>query len=188
MTKYILHGGNTREINADNNSFFREITLGTTGNTLVLLNYFAREDDEIKTCAEQDKKRFLENSENKNLAFEIAQKENFIEQLSNADIMYIRGGETSKLIKEMSPIKDIKKLFENKTIAGSSAGVYVLSKYYWENDTDIFAKGLGIFNFKALCHYEPERNHIVKKLMQYGEPLPLLTLANYKWVVLFDGR
>lgn len=188
MTKYILHGGNTREINADNDSFFREITLGTTGKTLVLLNYFSRKDDEVERCAEEDRQRFLQNSENKDLLFEIANSESFIEQLSRADILYIRGGETAKLVKKMSSVKGIKKLFDNKIVAGSSAGVYVLCKYYWENDRKKLGKGLGILDFKALCHYAPERQHIVKKLMQYEESLSLITLANYKWIVMFDGQ
>ena len=71
MTKFILHGGDTKEINQDNNSFFRDMTLGSKGKTLVLLNYFAREDNEVKGLAEQDKQRFLQNSDNKNLEFEI---------------------------------------------------------------------------------------------------------------------
>lgn len=185
ITKYILHGGNSKEINPENDSFFREITLGSKGKVLVLLNYFSREESEAPTLAEQDKKRLLQNSDNKNLEFEIAKPKKLAEQLKRAYAMYIRGGETTWLTKKMSQTSNLEKLFEGKTIAGSSAGVYVLSKYYWGNDSKKLGRGLGILNLKAFCHYTPNDMKIVKKLLNYKEKLPLLTLPNYKWVVLY---
>lgn len=185
MTKYILHGGNTREVNPDNDSFFQEMTLGGKGKTLVLLNYFSREDNEIEELAKQDKQRFLLNSKNKELEFEIAQPEIFAEQLKKAYVMYMRGGETDKFKEKLSRTSNIEKLFKNKVIAGSSAGVYVLSKYYWGNDNAKIGEGLGILNFKAFCHYQPKDIDIIEKLLQHKEDLPLLVLPNYKWVVLY---
>lgn len=185
MTKYILHGGNSRDINPDNDSFFREMTLGSSGKTLVLLNYFSREDSEVEKLAEQDKKRFLQNSENKELEFEIAKPERFAEQLKRAYVLYMRGGTTEWLVKKMSQTPNLEQLFEGKVIAGSSAGVYVLSKYYWENDNNKVGEGLGIFNFKAYCHYTPNDREIVERLLSYKEKLPLFTLPNYKWTVLY---
>lgn len=102
MTKYILHGGETKEINADNDSFFREITTNTKGRISILLNYFAREDSEIERLFKRDKQRILQNSQNKNIEFEVARPETFIEQLNKAEILYISGGTTSKLVEEMS--------------------------------------------------------------------------------------
>lgn len=99
MTKYILHGGNTREISPDNDSFFREMTLCSKNKTLVLLNYFARKDNEVEGFAEQDKQHFLQNSDGKDLEFEIAHPEQLIGQISRADVMYMRGGKIN-LLKE----------------------------------------------------------------------------------------
>lgn len=186
MTKYILHGGNTREISPDNDSFFREITLGSKNKTLVLLNYFAREDNEVEGFAEQDKQRFLQNSGGKDLEFEIAHPKQLTEQLSHSDVMYMRGGETNWLKEKLLETPNLAKLFEGKTIAGSSAGVYVLSKYYCRNDTDKLCDGLGIINLKAYCHYKPEDEEIINKLSAYREKLPLLVLPNHKWVVFYQ--
>jgi len=186
MTKFILHGGDTKEINQDNNSFFRDMTLGSKGKTLVLLNYFAREDNEVKGLAEQDKQRFLQNSDNRNLEFEIARPERLAEQLSRAEIMYMRGGETNWLKEKLLMTPNLTELFNNKVIAGSSAGVYVLSKYYWGNDTNKLGDGLGILNLKTYCHYKPEDEGIVNKLTAYKEKLPLLVLPNYKWAVFYQ--
>ena len=46
LTKYILHGGNAGEINNDNNSFFREMTLNRF--ISVLLNFMDYEKLKIR--------------------------------------------------------------------------------------------------------------------------------------------
>lgn len=186
MTKYILHGGNTRETSPDNDSFFREMTLCSKNKTLVLLNYFAREDDEVEGFAKQDKQHFLQNSDGKDLKFEIAHPKQLTEQLSRADIMYMRGGKINWLKEKLLETPNLTELFKNKVIAGSSAGVYVLSKYYWGNDTNKLGDGLGVINFKTYCHYKPEDEEIINKLSAYKEKLPLLVLPNYKWIVFYQ--
>lgn len=185
MTKYILHGGNSKEFNPDNDSFFREMTAGSHGKTLVLLNYFSREETDVIKLAEQDRQRFLQNSENKDLEFEIAEPEKLTDQLRRVYVMYMRGGETDWLRDRLSQTPQVEQLFKDKVIAGSSAGVYVLSKYYWSNDHSKIGKGLGILDFKAFCHYKPDDTKIVKALLKYKEPLPLFVLPNFKWMVFY---
>lgn len=185
MAKFILHGGNTREINVDNNGFFREITLGTNGRVGILLNYFSRDENEIEQCSEHDKQRLLQNSETKDLIFEVAKPETLAGQLQSADVMYMRGGDTEKLIRGLSLTPQLDQIFQNKVIAGSSAGVYALAKYYWSNDHKRLGDGLGILNIKTFCHYESKDTDIVDKLLNYKEDLPLLVLPNYKWMLLF---
>lgn len=186
MTKFILHGGNTRDFNEYNDSFFREMTAESTGKIKILLNYFSRENNEVAQCAEQDKKRILQHSVNKNVDFDIAAPNSMARQLETADVLYIRGGDTEKLVNIMKTIPRFHELLEHKVVAGSSAGVYVLAKYYWENDTDVLGEGLGILNLKARCHYQLQDKEIINKLLDHKERLPLLTLPNYKWVVLFQ--
>lgn len=185
MTKYILHGGNSSHQSPDNDSFFAEMTKGLEGKVHILLNYFSRKDDEVERCAEQDKVKFLENSVTKNLQLEIADENNLAEQLERCDVFYMRGGETAKLVEKMRKTPNVEKLFQGKVVGGSSAGVYVLGKYYWENDIGQLGEGLGIFDLKTFCHYTHEDKEIVEKLLAHGEDLPLLTLPNYKWVVMY---
>jgi peptidase E len=185
MTKYILHGGSSNVDHPDNDSFFREMTAGTKGKTSILLNYFSRKQDEVEKCAEQDKARFLRTSENQDIVFEVAVRENFVDQLGRADVMYMRGGQTKKLVDALSGIQNIEQLFEGKIIGGSSAGVYVLAKYYWENDINELGSGLGIFSFKAFCHYTADQSGKLENLLGHGEKLPLLTIPDYKWLVFF---
>lgn len=180
MTKYILHGGDTRFVNSDNDSFFVEMTRGFDGKVKILLNYFARDENDISACFKEDKAMFLQNSVNKDLEFEIADEDNLATQIENVGVIYIRGGNTAQLVEKMRKVSDIEGLFKDKVVGGSSAGVYVLSKYYWENDNSTLGDGLGIFSIKAFCHYDPERKDIVEKLLSYKEKLPLLTLPNHK--------
>ena len=185
MTKYILHGGDIFKRNSDNNNFFREMTLGLEGRIRVLLNYFAREESEIDKLAKQDKQRIVRYSENKNLEFQVAEIERFENQIKWANVMYMGGGSTIRLMEKLKKIKNIEKLFEGKVIAGSSAGAYALSKYYWSNNAKMLGKGLGILNIKCYCHCEPKDIKIIKRLMGYKEKLPLILLPNYKMQIIY---
>lgn len=185
MTKYILHGGQTRETNDDNRSFFRETTSGFESKIKILLCYFSREEQEILECASQDKDLFIKNSSNKSINFEIADENNLSEQLKKTDIFYLRGGNTVQLVEKMRKTENLETLFEDKVVAGSSAGVYVFAKYFWENDNDKIGEGLGIFNIKAFCHYAPNDAEKIKQLIEYKENLPLFTLPNFKWVIWY---
>ena len=185
MTKYILHGGYTRENNPDNDGFFREMTSGFGKNVKILLNYFARPESELESILAEDKHKFIKNSENGNLEFEVAVPEKLSEQLERTDLMYMRGGQTDLLINKLSLTDNLKKQFANKTIAGSSAGAYALSKYYSGNDTKKVSDGLGILNLKIYCHYEKYDKDVISQLQSYKENLPLLALPNYKWQIFF---
>lgn len=112
MTKYILHGGNSREINNDNESFFSEMTRESRGRTRILLNYFSRKDEEIEKIAEEDKVRFIQNSNNKDLVFEIADDTRLAEQLERSQVMYMRGGETVWLVETKQNTKCFYTIFE----------------------------------------------------------------------------
>ncbi len=186
MTKYILHGGYTRESNSDNDTFFREMTQGLTGKVSVLLNYFATvEESRNEQYFKEEKERLLQNSENKDLEFEIARVGKLKEQLEKAGVMYMRGGSSHKLLEGLSKTSELEKLFEGKVIAGSSAGACALSKYYVSNDSGKIGEGLGILNIKCYCHYE-EGDENVPKLKAYKEALPILTLPNCKWAIFYQ--
>jgi len=186
MTKYILHGGNTTDINEDNNSFFRAMTEKLEGQVRVLLVYFAREEEITDEFINEDKRRFLENSENKELVFEVAEQEKLVKQIRESQVIYIRGGCMRPLHEKLSNIQNFKDLFEDKIVGGSSAGCYILAKYYWDNDKKKFAEGLGLLPIKSICHYQPEDDVIINEFPQNSSTLPLLVLPDYKWVIFFN--
>lgn len=182
MTKYILHGGYTRESNEDNAGFYREWIQDLNGRIKILLCFFAEFKEKY---FDEDKERLFAQSEVKDFQLEIARIENFEEQIKNSDVIYFRGGSMTNLLRELRKFPNLENLFSGKVIAGSSAGAYALSKYYWSNDKNILDDGLGILNIKCFCHYKNEDKENLKKLLEYKEDLPIITLPNYKWVVIY---
>lgn len=185
MIKFVLHGGNTSEVNKDNNSFFREMTVNQKKSLKVLLCYFACEEEDIDKKFKQDIGKFKKYSIKKKLEFDVAEVKTFGEQIKKSDAIYLRGGNTSWLVNKLMRTKDLEKLLEGKVVGGSSAGVYCLAKYYFGNDSKKLGKGIGVLNIKAFCHYRNNDTIIIEKLTSYKEKLPLLILPNYKWVVMY---
>ncbi len=188
MTKYILHGGKIKGAKPLDDAFYREVTLGSIGKTKILLNYFSRKAGEYDVFAEIDKKRFMENSENKNLEFDIADPKKFRKQLQWCSAMYMMGGDTSLLMSLLLPTKNLRELFSEKIIAGSSAGANVLSNYYWSNQHSKIMEGLGILDIKVKAHFHAEskkEREVLEKLLAHKEDLPLITLPEYYSVVVY---
>jgi hypothetical protein len=183
-TKYILHGGDTSQRNRGNDAFFREMTSGLHGRVKILLNYFACEGRDMEKLAAQDKQRLLRCSKNKNLEFQVAETGAFENQLRWADVMYLRGGSTATLMKKLKIFKSVLKLFDGKVIAGSSAGAYAISKYYWGNNAKALGRGLGALEIKCYCHCKPNDTRIIKTLLEYKEELPMVLLPEHEMLVI----
>ncbi len=183
-TKYILHGGRTSLKNKDNYDFFREITSGIEGPIKILLNYFSRDDD-WNLLAESDKEKILKQAGDKKVTFEIADPDKLGSQLKEANVMYMRGGKTSKLLEKLKKTPNLETLFKGKVIAGSSACVYSLAKYYYGNDSKKLAEGLGLLNIKAYAHYKTSDIHIVEKLKNYKEDMEIIVLPESKFQIIF---
>ena len=90
------------------------------------------------------------------------------------------------LTKEMKKVANLKQLFKDKIIAGSSAGVYTLSKYYYSNDLKKIFQGLGVLNIKVYCHIKKTDSRIVNVLNKHKEELPLVLLPDCIWITLYE--
>jgi len=124
MTKFILHGGFNKEKGPiqENDKFFREILKDTSEDVKLLLVYFAERKEMVKLRIEQDKEQFNKNKRSKNIQFKIASEKNFIKDCKWADIVYLHGGRTVKLMRVLKKYEDLENVFLGKTIAGNSAG------------------------------------------------------------------
>jgi len=151
-TKFILHGGYTREQNELNEGFFKELTRSVPDGGTILLVYFASGGDIDKF--EDDKKRISNFVGNKVVTFVKATENDFISQVKNADVIYLRGGNTQTLKNQLSTYPELHKSILGKTVAGSSAGAYVLSKYYYSNSRDEVLEGFGFLPIRVVCHYQ----------------------------------
>lgn len=186
MTKYILHGGAARIDSEENNKFFKEIVSDLADYSKVLLIYFARDEETWENCLSEEEKKFNLAAGGKKILLSVATKNitQLAEDIKDSDAIYICGGDTPKLVDVMKKVSDLKNLLKNKTVAGSSAGVYVLAKYYYSKDLSQIGKGLGILPIKAFCHYFETDGKEVKELENYKEKLDLYKISETKFTVL----
>ncbi len=142
--------------------------------------YFAVPDELVK----EKHKIYVEyfkrtNIDNKKIELKVASKENFIEELQWADVVYLRGGDTLLLLSQIKKYPNFKKeLLKKDVVAGSSAGVYFLAKYAFSNSRSIVYKGLGILDIKTNCHYKEGKN--LNELDKLNGKLVLLEEGEYK--------
>lgn len=113
-----------------------------------------------------------------------ADAEILTKQIKEATAIYLHGGDTPKLFAALKQIQNLKELFQNKTIAGSSAGVYVLSKYYYTEYYDTYNEGLNILPIKSICHYSDERAKKLESLKNFREELEVVTIEEEKFKII----
>lgn len=188
MTKFVLHGGYTSTKNKLNAGFYKEISKYLRDGSSILLIYFSRKEDEADKLFEQDKSRILEQSEDKELKVLLATRDNFMEQLRNADAIYMRGGNTDKLLSALKQYPDFEKTIEGKIVAGSSAGAYVLAKYYHSASKGGIHEGLGLLPIRVVCHYNSDgfekKDDPIALMKKYPDDLELVVLKDYEWRTL----
>lgn len=178
MTKFILHGGNTRVPHPSNREFFIEMTKGLLDGSKILLVLFSRDASEYDSLLEKFKKNILSNIEI-DFVFDIANEENFIDQIKDSKLIYMKGGDTIKLLDALKQYPDFRDAIKGKIVAGSSAGAYVLSKYFYSRSEKEVVEGLGILPIRTLAHYDGDQD-IVDKLNEYSSEYELVLLKDYE--------
>lgn len=188
MTKYILHGGFTRSDNELNRTFYAEMVRDVPEGGNVLLIYFASDDADVPQKSKEDSESLIKQAEGKNITITIASKENLIEEIKAAHSIYLRGGDTDKLLEILKQYPNLSSLFEGKTVAGSSAGAYVLSTLYYSNLVGTIEEGLGVLPIRTVCHYNSERfpnlGDAVELMKGKQEDLELVVLKDCEWQIL----
>jgi len=188
MTKYILHGGKTSHQSEDNHHYFLETINIDKKDLNLLIVSFAREIEIWEEKFNQYKQIFLDLNSGKKINFVLADPnaEIFIKQIQNADIIFIMGGETIRLMSYLKNIPNPKELFKDKIISGSSAGANFLSKYYYTINGKEVRSGLGILDIKTFPHYDQTLNRELEELKNYREDLPIYTLEEEKFEIVFN--
>jgi peptidase E len=101
----------------------------------VLLVFFAKDEEKIPAAVERVKSEFNANKKDKNLSFEIATKDNLLEQIKAADIVYFSGGHTTKLIEDLKQFPHLTEALKGKIVAGESAGANAWSVFCYSPKT-----------------------------------------------------
>lgn len=181
-TKFILHGGYAKIPNKENDKFFKEILKGRQKELKILLVYFAKEKGSLKEKKNEDVLQFEKNNSNKRLSFEVADRKIFSKQVLRSDIIYLHGGKTIKLLSALKKVKNLKKLFAGKIIAGESAGGYVLSACFYSKSLKGVFSGLAFVPVKTICHYVGKNS---EKLKKCPAKLKTLLLPDFKYKVFY---
>jgi len=186
MTKYILHGGVESRLTDDNAKYFLEMTKSNSKQVKILCVYYAREEEGWGEAFSKDKESFENASHDKDLILAISDNdiEVFKNQIKENDVIYLRGGDTKMLMDKLSNIKDFKDLLDGKVLSGTSAGAYVISKYYYTRSEDSIEKGLGLIPIKVLVHYTEEMNDKFERLDAFEEKLPIYKIPEEQFVII----
>ena len=189
MTKYLLHGGYTRRDNELNRTFFEEFVRDIPDGGTILMVFFASTKDPTDSIQDIET-GMTKAAQAKQLYFVLATEQDFLAQLTHVDAVYFHGGNTNKLLDTLRAYGDLKPLFEGKTVAGSSAGAYVLAKYGAAHSEEHMREELGILPLRVVCHYEspdhPPHTTSLKELEGTATDLELVLLHDCEWKV-FTG-
>jgi hypothetical protein len=197
MTKYVLNSGGLKNQPKRTEKFLAEIVKGFGKNPKILVCLFAqpREDWEIKFQQYHDG-FFKMMPDGVDAKFTLAMPDDFENQISDTDVVYIHGGDNELLFYRMRKF-NLAELWSDKVVATSSAGSDLLSKYFWPCDWRTCMDGTGILPLKFIAHYnsdfgadDPFRGPInwaqaKKELEEYGDKsLPVHALAEGEFIVI----
>lgn len=188
MTKYVLNSGGWRNEPEHAKEFFAEIFKALEKSPKVLLCFFAvpREDWDTKYAESVERIRNV-TPEDTTPTFDLAYPATFAQQVQNADVIYISGGDDHLLMYWLKQF-DLPKIFESKTVATSSASSHALSTHFWTCDWRMCLDGLGTLPIKFLAHYKSDYGNTdhrgpvdwdaaYAELEKYGEQtLPIVAL------------
>ena len=186
LTKFLLHGGASSEVQESNNLFFQEFTKDLADGANILFIGFARETEtEQQEVFERDRVKILASTD-KNINVEKAELDIFKEQLIKADAIYATGG-VSKILKErLQTCPEFADLLAGKTYAGSSAGANVVSKYHTSGFTEGVLEGLDILPVCVMAHYgNPDFNGTDETEHWFNDvrgDMELIKLPECEWI------
>ncbi len=151
-----------------------------------MLAYFALPEEKWATLFERDRQAFLNITGQGEIEMILASKQldEFTRQLGNATAIYLSGGKTKALKHMLKNVPNLAEAFRGKVVAGSSAGVHALCRYYYNRAADRIDRGLGILPLKIFCHYGSSSQKALEQLVSTGECLQLLTIPEEQFLTL----
>lgn len=186
MTTYILHGGYYKRDTPDNQKFFEAIAERLPVGSKILFLAHAREKSDWQKRRDMAARQFSDYVPKKKIELVLASdnKDKFIEQLKASEAIFLPGGDPAPLYDFLKKTANLKELIKDKLVIGSSAGSWVLSKYYCLFKTDEICEGLGILPIKTLVHWTEDQSAKLNKLKDHGEDLEIYKIPEEKFIVV----
>jgi peptidase E len=151
-TYYLLAGGNDRDHDNFANRFVSFVSQHVEEKVRFLSCFFGR-DESAWDRSSNDWSHWLGTQFSSDLAYSVATRDSFREQVADADVIYLHGGMTKLLLEGLAPFGDLAAMFEGKIVIGSSAGANVIASTYYSPKSDTSGKGRGLVNVSAIVHY-----------------------------------
>jgi len=151
MTTYILAGGGDRRYPEYIVQLARVIQ-AEVAQPKILSCWFSNPDDVAEESFPKYKEYFLSHFAS-GTTFLRADRDNFREQVREADVIYFHGGHTSLLLPAMEKFGDLHEDFVGKIVVGSSAGANYLSSVGYSPRARSGETGSGLTDLVTVVHY-----------------------------------
>jgi cyanophycinase-like exopeptidase len=186
MTKYIITGGYVHKARDGGKAFCEEIIKGINAKPIKILDCVFARNKELWEKGIQSDNLFFSKFIN-NFELELAEIDNFTEQVKSSDVVYLKGGYTNLLMDALSKDTHWIKELDGKVVVGSSAGADAIVAYYSIIKTNKVGHGFGLLPIKFISHWgsghfddevsDTDWEGELKKLKSYKENLPTHTLV-----------
>jgi peptidase S51-like protein len=167
VTKYILTGGKDR-IPSDYGRNLRAEFKKTHDTFKILSCFFSAPAEQWEVMAKNWGKWFREKVGDVK-AYDFAKLDSLADQAKLFDVLYFHGGNTRLLIDTMREFENLRSVFKNKLIVGSSAGANMLAKNFWSSSKQKPFRGLGILDINVMVHYGIEDHDGIHRTAQDWE-------------------
>lgn len=195
MTKYVLNSGGMANNPVGAKRFIAEIVKGFGSTPKILLCFFAEKREDWGEKFDKYQVGFSElMPDGVKPHYLLAMPDVFEEQVRNADIVYLHGGDDHLLLFWLGQF-DLPSIWQGKTIATNSASSDAISTAFWACDWRQSFDGLGLLPIKFVPHYksgwgsDDERGPIdwekaKQELAEYGDKsLPIYSLEEGEFEV-----
>jgi peptidase E len=187
MTDFLLHGGQLKIKNKNNDGNFQKLTQKLEDGDEVLFIGFARPNEKDRLEIFQRDSKLIKAQTSASIKVINATYENLISQISKVKAVHITGGEAPHLVKEISKYPDFINALSGKVVGGSSAGACLFSTVYFFNSELGILKGLATLPIKMMVHYGnpayDATDESLKLLKNFDDNLELVVLKESEWVV-----
>ncbi len=154
MTKYILFGGADRTAAATQKAALAAEIQKDIKEPLKILSVLFAEKREDWEAKYDIRKAFFAELFGNDFELQFAMPASFEAQAKWANVIYLHGGDTALLKFYLDTLPNLRELFKDKTVIGSSAGAEYLSATYWTPDWREVKSGRGLVDAKVIAHYK----------------------------------
>ena len=153
---------------------------------------FAQPESDWQETTDRNIEMFKSHEQSKSLEFKTMTTGNFEDVSKWADVIYLPGGSPSILMEKLAVAGDINVLWDNKVIAGSSAGADLFCEKFLYLQDRVFGAGLGWVKAVCIPHWRDDFDNYSTKDWDWAEQealnrfpeLPVLTIPEGRFIEL----